>query len=83
MIRRGLGGAPPGINLTQYFVVLDALAGDRIYVPNQSGDVFVIRASPKFALLACNSVNEPTNSSLAAADGELFLRTDRALWCFR
>jgi outer membrane protein assembly factor BamB len=54
---------------------------DRIYLPNQSGDVFVLRAGPKFELLSRNSVNEPTNASLAAADGELFLRTDKALWC--
>ena len=58
------------------------LAGNKIYVPNQSGDVFVLRAEPKFEVLACNSVKEPTNASLAASDGELFLRTDKALWCF-
>ena len=57
------------------------LADGRIYVPNQSGDVFVIRAGPEFELLATNSVNEPTNASLAASDGDLFLRTDRGLWC--
>jgi outer membrane protein assembly factor BamB len=59
------------------------LAGDRIYVPNQNGDVFVLRAAPQFELLATNSVGESTNASLAAADGELFLRTDKALWCFK
>jgi outer membrane protein assembly factor BamB len=58
------------------------LAGDKIYVPNQSGDVFVLRAEPKFELLACNSMHEPTNASLAASDGDVFLRTDKALWCF-
>jgi hypothetical protein len=58
------------------------LAGDTIYVPNQSGDVFALRASPKFELLAANSVDESTNASLAASDGELFLRTDKSLWCF-
>jgi len=58
------------------------LADGRIYVPNKSGDVFVLRASPKFEVLATNSVNEPTNASLAASDGELFLRTDNSLWCF-
>lgn len=58
------------------------LADGKIYVPNQSGDVFVLRAGPKFELLATNSVNEPTNASLAASDGDLFLRTDRSLWCF-
>ena len=58
------------------------LADGKIYVPNQSGDVFVLRAAPKFELLATSSVNEPTNASLAPSDGELFLRTDRSLWCF-
>lgn len=57
------------------------LADGKIYVPNQSGDVFVLRAAPKFEVLATNSVSESTNASLAASDGELFLRTDNALWC--
>ena len=58
------------------------LADGKIYVPNQAGDVFVLRAAPKFELLATNSVNESTNASLAASDGQLFLRTDKSLWCF-
>ena len=57
------------------------LAGGKIYVPNQSGDVFVLRAGREFDVLATNSINEPTNASLAASDGELFLRTDKSLWC--
>jgi hypothetical protein len=40
-----------------------------------------LRAGPKFELLATNSVNEPTNASLAVSDGDLFLRTDKGLWC--
>jgi hypothetical protein len=58
------------------------LAGDKIYLPNQAGDVFILKASPKFEVLATNSVGEATNASLAADGGELFLRTDKALWCF-
>jgi outer membrane protein assembly factor BamB len=58
------------------------LANGKIYVPNQSGDVFILRAGPKFEVLATNSVRESTNASLAASDGELFMRTDKALWCF-
>jgi outer membrane protein assembly factor BamB len=57
------------------------LADGKIYVPNQSGDVFVLRASPTFELLATNAVGEPTNASLAASAGDLFLRTDKGLWC--
>jgi outer membrane protein assembly factor BamB len=59
------------------------LVDGRIYVPNQSGDVFVLNASPQFEVLAANSVAEATNASLAASDGDLFLRTDKSLWCFR
>jgi len=58
------------------------LADGRIYVPNQSGDVFVLRASPKFEALATNSVGETTNASLAASNGQLFMRTSKTLWCF-
>jgi hypothetical protein len=58
------------------------LAGDRIYLPNQSGDVIVLRASPKFEVIAVNSIgNEMCNASLAVSDGDLFLRTDKHLWC--
>ena len=58
------------------------LAGDKIYIPNQAGDVFVLRASPTFEVLATNSVQEGTNASLAASQGQLFLRTEKSLWCF-
>ncbi len=58
------------------------LADGRIYIPNQAGDVFVLRAGPKFEVLATNSVGEPTNASLAAANHDLFFRSNRALWCF-
>jgi outer membrane protein assembly factor BamB len=57
------------------------LADGKVYLPNQSGDVFVLDAGPEFKVLATNSVSEPTNASLAASDGQLFLRTDKALWC--
>jgi outer membrane protein assembly factor BamB len=58
------------------------LAGDRLYVPNQSGDVFVLRAGLKFECVATNSIGgEPMNASLAISDGALFLRTHRNLWC--
>jgi outer membrane protein assembly factor BamB len=58
------------------------LAGDRLYLPNQNADVFVLRASPRFECLATNSIGgEPMNASLAVSDGEIFIRTDKHLWC--
>jgi outer membrane protein assembly factor BamB len=58
------------------------LADGRLYVANRNADVFVLRAAPKFECLATNSIGgEPMNSSLAVSHGEIFLRTDKALWC--
>lgn len=58
------------------------LAGDRLYVPNRNADVFVLKAGPKFDLLAVNSIGgERMNASLAVSDGDIFIRTDKNLWC--
>jgi outer membrane protein assembly factor BamB len=58
------------------------LAGDKIYILNQSGETYVLRASPKFELIAVNPLDgELTNSSLAVSHGELFIRTHKNLWC--
>jgi len=58
------------------------LAGDRIYILNQSGDCVVLKASPKFEVIGANSVgNEMCNASLAVSDGDLFIRTHKHLWC--
>ncbi len=58
------------------------LAGDRLYAANRNADVFVLRASPKFECLATNSIgSEPMNASLAVSDGDIFMRTDKKLWC--
>ena len=58
------------------------LAGDRLYFPNKSGDVFVLRARPSFECLVTNSIGgEPVNASLAISEDEIFIRTDKHLWC--
>jgi outer membrane protein assembly factor BamB len=57
------------------------LAGSRIYISNQGGDTFVLEASPSFKTIATNSLREPIFSSVAVSDGNLFLRTHKALWC--
>jgi outer membrane protein assembly factor BamB len=70
----------PGKKMTSWSSV--SMAGDAIYAPNQSGDVFVFAAAPTFRLLSTNSIAEPTNASLALAHSNVVMRTDRALWCF-
>lgn len=57
------------------------LAGGNGYTITQGGDCFVFKAGPKFELVAVNTLGESSNSSVAPSDGELFIRTHRALWC--
>jgi outer membrane protein assembly factor BamB len=58
------------------------LVGDNIYVLNQSGDTVIIKANPKFEIVAVNALgNELTNASHAFSDGEVFIRTHEHLWC--
>lgn len=58
------------------------LAGDRLYVTNQRGTTVVFRANPeKFELLAENDLGEASNSTLAIADRQVFLRTFENLYC--
>lgn len=57
------------------------LVDGKLYIVNQGGDGFVLRAAPTYQLLATNPIKEKTNSSIVVSDGEIFLRTHQALWC--
>ncbi|MDA7922313.1 PQQ-binding-like beta-propeller repeat protein [Verrucomicrobiales bacterium] len=58
------------------------IAGDHVYTLSQAGDSVVFEASPdEFKVIAQSDLGEHTNSSIVAADGQLFIRTHEALWC--
>ena len=44
------------------------------------GFIMVVRAGPKFEVLAQNEFGEYTLSSPAISEGQLFIRTDKALY---
>jgi outer membrane protein assembly factor BamB len=57
-------------------------ADGRFYVTSRTGVTTVFRANPEhFELLAENDLKEPSNATPAISDGEIFLRTDRHLFC--
>ena len=56
------------------------LADGKIYVTNEDGVTAVVRAGPKFELLAQNDFGEYTLSSPAISDGQIFIRTESALY---
>ena len=56
-------------------------ADGKCYAANQVGDCFVFKASPKFELLATNSLGEKIIGSVAVSGGQLFIRGYEHLWC--
>jgi outer membrane protein assembly factor BamB len=65
------------------FYASATLANDKIYYLSRDGRTFVVAASPKYKLLATNELDRYTiyNASPVVVEGELFLRSDKALYC--
>jgi outer membrane protein assembly factor BamB len=57
------------------------LADDKIYITNEDGLTTVVKAGPKFEVLAENALNDYCLSSPAISDGQLFIRTAANLYC--
>lgn len=53
----------------------------RIYASNIEGRTFVVRAGPKFELLATNTLGERITASPAISGHDLIYRTDSHLYC--
>jgi outer membrane protein assembly factor BamB len=56
------------------------LADGKLYITNEDGLTTVVRAGPKFEILAENDFDDYTLSSPAVSDGQIFIRTTGALW---
>jgi outer membrane protein assembly factor BamB len=57
-------------------------AAGRGYLTNQQGVTIVFRPNPqRFELLAENDLDEASNATPAISDGQIFLRTNRHLYC--
>lgn len=56
-------------------------AAGRVYFLNDDGVAHVVKAGPKYELLARNEIGEKTYASLAISGGQIFLRTFEHLYC--
>jgi outer membrane protein assembly factor BamB len=57
------------------------LADGKIYVTNEDGLTTVVKAGPKFEVLAENALNDYCLSSPAISNGQIFIRTAQNLYC--
>ncbi len=60
------------------------LAGEHLYYVTREGRVYVVKAAPRFELVATNDLADGGvfNASPAAVDGKLYIRSDGWLYCF-
>jgi outer membrane protein assembly factor BamB len=59
-----------------------AVAADgKIYVVNEDGTTFVVQAGAEPKVLATNELKDTMLATPAMADGAIFLRSDKALYC--
>ena len=54
---------------------------NKILMTSEDGDTFIIKAGPKHEILGTNSVGEPVYASPAIADGRIFIRGEKNLYC--
>jgi outer membrane protein assembly factor BamB len=63
------------------FSASPVLAGDRVYLPNEAGRMFVFRVGADFELLAEIDLEDGGFASPVIAGGRIYLRTNHHLYC--
>jgi outer membrane protein assembly factor BamB len=66
---------------TKFYGASPVAFEDKILLTSDDGDTFVIKAGPKHEVLGTNSIGEPCRTSIAIADGKLFIRGEKHLFC--
>lgn len=74
LYRKRLGGA---------FNSSPVAGGGRIYVSNNDGTTFVIKAGKEFELLATNNLGERITASPAISGNDMLYRTGSHVYCIR
>jgi hypothetical protein len=57
-------------------------AEGKVFLINEEGKVAVLRAGPDWDLLAVNDLGEGSFATPALSQGQIYVRTDEALYCF-
>jgi outer membrane protein assembly factor BamB len=57
------------------------LADGKLYSTSEDGTTTVVKAGPKFEILAVNKLESHTLASPVAVDNQIFIRTADSLYC--
>lgn len=71
------GGRPP---VTSHFTGSPVAFGGFIAMTSEDGETLMLRAGPKHEIVRTNTVDEPVYSSLAIANGRIYIRGEKHLF---
>ncbi len=71
------GGRPP---VPTHFMGSPVAYGGLIAMTSEDGETFMVKAGPKHEIVGRNSVDEPVYSSLAIANGRIYIRGEKHLF---
>jgi len=66
---------------TKFYGASPVAFDGKLLLTSDDGDTFVIKAGPQHEVLGTNSIGEPCRTSIAIADGKLFIRGEKHLFC--
>lgn len=66
---------------TKFYGASPVAFDGKLLLTSDDGDTFVIKAGAKHEVLGTNSIGEPCRTSIAIADGKLFIRGEKHLFC--
>jgi outer membrane protein assembly factor BamB len=66
---------------TKFYGASPVAFDGKLLLTSDDGETFVIKAGPKHKVLGTNSIGEPCRTSMAIADGKLFIRGEKHLFC--
>jgi len=62
------------------FTASPVAADGKLYFTSEDGEIFVVKAGPKYELLSTNAMNEVCMATPAISDGTLFVRAQKHLY---
>ena len=71
------GGRPPA---SAHFMGSPVAFGGLIAMTSEEGETFLLKAGPRHEIVRTNSIDEPVYSSLAIANGRIFIRGEKHLF---
>ena len=71
------GGRPP---VSAHFMGSPVAFGGLIAMTSEEGETFMLKAGPTHEIVRTNTVDEPVYSSLAIANGRIYIRAEKHLF---